>query len=257
MRALLASALIAHGLAACGSPSALPVRKAALTATALPGSSEARVASPAQAPTCMAPALLAARDPSQAMTATALLSALHGQYKLDQIHVYHRAETPSGAYLGAFYGRVINHDDSRSPDILLECNEKAPAAPAFLSAAQVSVPELLHAPSGRITIFDSSSGDFDNPSFNFPSVADVTFDSLGDISYTQALERLGGAPYRTHLYFADALAELPPETRLFRRTDADGFEIRFQHDEIRNDESSAELKASISALVTYRLDSGH
>ena len=179
--------------------------------------------------------MLAPRDPSQAVPAAKLLSSLSGEYKLDQVHVYHYAQTTTGEYLGAFYGLAININQEPSPDMRFECRENA-SPTAFLSSARLNLPETLNASSGPADTVEDN----------------VVFDSLGELSFIPGSDLSGG----THSGFTHMLNELSPDAKLFWREDGKGFEIRFQREEIRNAESAAELKATITALITYRASEG-
>ncbi len=193
------------------------------------------------------------------------LNLLNRWNKMTRTGAYLRSnelDAADGKYIGAFYGKARRYiSDStfngvsniRDTALTFECREFLEESPVkFFSGITIPVTSVLHAPSGRVTVFDANSGTYDNPQFNLPMVVDVHFDSIGMMSYKNAGSRVIGPPYVTNRYLSDVIAMLPSNAKLYRRNGIDGLEIRFSQVDQRDLGEGKKFQATTSALVTYK-----
>lgn len=176
-----------------------------------------------------------------------------GAYRIDQVIVYHRAESATtGEYLGSFIGRVERRAGTHDYDFKYDdCQDAAPASRAFLSTVMFKVPRYIHAPSGYVTFFEPR-GSYEKADSNFSTLTTISFDSLRSSSIGMETQPEPGVDFESNQTLTDVLAQLPADRRTLKRADGkEGLEIRFSSEEMRNAETGAALKASMTVLVTY------
>jgi hypothetical protein len=148
---------------------------------------------------------------------------LNGNFELTTLHVYEVATDSNGNQVGVVSagGTSMAPDDSTDMSFQGLCSA---GSSAFTSGGSIPLIRDLHLPSDRVTVFDEGSR-LDDPTFNYPTDSNFTYDSEGREAYQLAIDGMG-PPYNHDLYFRDYLSRMPatPAADVL----ADGsFELRF------------------------------
>jgi hypothetical protein len=210
---------------------------------------------------CLLPRTMTDLSSSKPSSLSEIKTSLNGKYELDEVHIYQIGKTSDGNANGSFYGKAtrslndlsIGNDSVSDTKMTFPCTDfDEKATVPFLSGITVPVAGTVYFPSGRITVFDENSGSYDDPQFNFPSIADVHFDSLGLMSYKPLPnERVSGPPYNTNRYIDDLVGMWPDGAQFYLRNSG-GFEVRFSQTDDRNISDGKDFKATSYVLVTYK-----
>ncbi|MCB0362621.1 MAG: hypothetical protein KDD35_07860, partial [Bdellovibrionales bacterium] len=193
------------------------------------------------------------------LTQEDLLRSVWGKYELDQVHVHHKATTPDGKYIGAFYAIATRYlgnstymgaNKIREIDLKYDCDEynKDSGVP-FITGVNVPVAAVMHSPSGRITVFDQG-GQMDNPQFNLPLLSEVHFDSTGSAHYKHAVG-ISEPPYVSDRYLSDVIRRYSVEPKLYIRSNGD-FEMRVSWSEQKDLGEGRSFKTETDVVITYK-----
>jgi hypothetical protein len=180
-----------------------------------------------------------------------LMFSIPGENLLSEVHVHQTTKAADGTYVGGFYGvvKLTDRNGQREGSMKFECNERSQdTSVLFNSHVMTQVPTLIHAPSGRITVFDEGSN-LDNPQFNIVYLPKIYFDSEGQYSLHNELGN-SGPPYLTNRYFRDLIPTFQG-TPHFYLHDGGGFEMHYEWSESAKALNGAEVTNETSIVVIY------
>lgn len=176
-----------------------------------------------------------------------------GRFQLDTVDVFQRVTTQDGKYVAGFHGRAVR---SSSAKVLGETKASLVCAKTvtqnkqkFFSAANFTIAPVLHAPSGRITLFDEKTSG-DDPNFNLSVLGHLSFNTWGTASYQAAFATPDLAKGK-NLYLTDILATKSKDAPKIYALTNGSFEIRFNRVQTTT-LRKIQLTTTTSAVITYK-----
>ena len=188
-----------------------PAGAAQISRASVPGSESSP--SPSPALSCTRPDIFNLPKNAVALDPSALSKSLSGDYNLQSAQIYQEvldsSEKPGAVILVNFAeaSKQQNQSDGNGTDTLqTACPDSS--NPKYSFEAVLPMVDVIHFPSGRVTIFDSGSN-MDTESFNYPSLVNLTVDVTASKSNLSVIHAIPEAPYTSNKTLGEWLNSLP------------------------------------------------